>query len=71
MPIRKRKKVLARLAKLTRTAAAHLRHPRKVTCLDCGLLALGDSEVIPANRVLFAVRGVAGRCAAMLPLSVG
>lgn len=60
MPIRKRKRVLARLAKFTRTAAAHLRHPRKPTCLDCGFLALGDAEVNKANRVLFAVRGVAG-----------
>ena len=60
MPIRKRKRVLARLPKLTRTAAAHLRHPRQVTCLDCGFLALGDAEVNKRDRVLFAVRGVAG-----------
>ena|ERR1700676_1359527 len=60
MPIRKRKRVLARLPKLTRTAAAHLRHPRQVTCLDCGFLALGDAEVSKANRALFAIRGVAG-----------
>ena len=31
-----------------------------MTCLDCGFLALGDSEVTSPNRVLFAIRGVAG-----------
>lgn len=43
-----------------RTAAAYVRHPRGHTCIDCGFLALRNEEMIKYNRVLLAVRGVAG-----------
>ncbi len=43
-----------------RRAAAYLRHPKGMTCLNCGFLALADGEVSPANRVLLGANGEAG-----------
>ncbi len=51
---------VSRPGRTLRLGWSHLRHPRKITCLDCGFLALGDSEVTPANRILLEGRGVAG-----------
>ncbi len=34
-----------------RAALASLRHPKGMTCLDCGFLAVGDGEVRRADRV--------------------
>jgi hypothetical protein len=45
-----------------RTAWAQLRHPLRgrVTCLDCGFIALGDTEVSQWDRDLLAAKGTAG-----------
>jgi hypothetical protein len=48
------------LGRHTRTALAHLRRPRRVTCLDCGFLALAGGEVGGANRVRLGIKGAAG-----------
>ncbi|SRR6266404_647432 len=37
-----------------------VRHPRPVTCLDCGFLALGNEEVTRAERILLHGEGSAG-----------
>lgn len=39
---------------------AFARHPRRITCLDCGFLSFGDKEVSTANRILLHMRGQAG-----------
>jgi len=43
-----------------RATVACLRHPKGMTCLNCGFLALADREVSTANRILLAARGKAG-----------
>lgn len=48
------------LARLTRSVRAYLSHPQRVTCLDCGFLALADKEVGSADRVLLGVEGTSG-----------
>jgi hypothetical protein len=39
---------------------AYVLHPKGMTCLDCGFLALDDREVSTANRVLLGANGEAG-----------
>jgi hypothetical protein len=46
--------------RILRSAPASVRHPKGMTCLDCGFLAFADWEVSTANRVLLFARGQAG-----------
>lgn len=46
--------------RLANETLAFLRHPRGMTCLECGFLALNDREVSKADRVLLACSGEAG-----------
>lgn len=46
--------------RLLRTAAAYCRHPRGMTCLDCGFLGADDHEVRRADRILLAASGEGG-----------
>jgi hypothetical protein len=41
-------------------AFAYLCHPKGMTCLHCGFLALGDGEVSTADRVLLGANGEGG-----------
>lgn len=43
-----------------RHLAHWVRHPRLITCLECGFLALGTSEVSEADRFRLASRGSTG-----------
>jgi len=43
-----------------RSSVAYLRHPRGMTCLECGFLASGDFEVRTSDRVLLACSGEGG-----------
>ncbi len=47
------------LRKLASGGISYGRHPFGVTCLDCGFLALGDTEVSTANRILLHAKGLA------------
>ena len=46
--------------RIFRSAASHVRHPKGVTCLDCGFLALADGETSSGNRILLGADGTAG-----------
>ncbi len=42
--------------------ASFARHPRRITCLECGFFSLEDKEVSSADRILLHMRGTAGGC---------
>ena len=50
------------LKRLGRNVAAFAHHPRRITCLECGFLALDDKEVSTADRIRLHMRGTAGGC---------
>lgn len=67
-PSKKAKKPSTQRSKKTETLAKQylrelvgfVRHPARVTCLDCGFLALQDGEVTRADRILLHCKGTAG-----------
>lgn len=49
-----------RLRNLAHFLRARVRHPRRVTCLQCGFLSLGDAEVTAAQRTMLHLRSQNG-----------
>lgn len=45
---------------IAHTTLGYVFHPRGMTCLNCGFLALSDQEVGRADRILLAATGQAG-----------
>jgi hypothetical protein len=57
-----KRKLVRVLRRLIRTAYLRVNHPRRVTCLDCGFLSLGEAEVTHADRVMLHMKGTGGWC---------
>lgn len=57
----KRPPLSRRLRNRVDRLAVLARHPKRVTCLECGFLSLGEAEVTKAERRMLASRGV-GSC---------
>lgn len=55
-----------RLVRLSLRRLAHgllirVKHPKRVACLNCGFLSLGEAEVTAADRLMLSAKG-AGAC---------